>query len=222
MESTVPTFEEWVAHCFDHPVGGPEWYFEIDAPVCEPPNSTLLEYLTRLFSAPIEHIGHYSDAQLNQGLWYMASASCSNTMFCLVDSEISESKRVACISAMSGLYKELFALRCTNTTSNGNSNAAEISELNGICYMWWDVMPIFGKPEEPARAGVDNAILELLESTLHSTSRACQESALHGLGHWAPYYPVRVESLIKSFLSSPSVIEPLRSYAVAASKGDVQ
>jgi hypothetical protein len=94
--------------------------------------------------------------------------------------------------------------------------------LNLVCYMWWDILPIAGNPDEPARREFDAAILQVLESTLHLDSLACQESALHGLGHWQMVYPERVGEIIDRFsMSHPHLPEKLQQYMMAAYTGYV-
>jgi hypothetical protein len=52
--------------------------------------------------------------------------------------------------------------------------------------------------------------------------RACSwrwaSSALHGLGHWANYYPEPVAAIIEAYLLNHA---PLRQYALAARSGAV-
>jgi hypothetical protein len=222
MESACPTYADWIAHCFDHPVSDPAWHFDVEAPSWAAPTCVTLEYLTRLFNTSIRSVGQFTDAQLNQGFWYLASPSCSDHMFTLVDTSLPEAGRVACLNSMKSLFGELFATRCTNALSNGRAWSKDLSELNAVCYMWWDIIPVYGRPDDPARRQLDAEVLAVLQCQLESTSLACQESALHGLGHWAVYYPQRVEAIIASYLQRQSQQSPLRHYAVAASAGDVQ
>lgn len=222
MNGPHTTFEAWLAHCFNHPVSDPAWHCDIDAPMCEPSPANAVEYLTRLFTKPLTFVGHFSDEQLNQGLWYLVSPSSSDTMFCLVDASVPEASRIACVKAMKRLYTELFASRCSDITSNGITHTGSVSALNSVCYMWWDILPIHGRPEQPDRAQFDEAILIVLEDTLSISSQACQESALHGLGHWALYYPTRVQAVIRKYLATSYVSPLLRNYAIAAEAGNVQ
>ena len=88
--------------------------------------------------------------------------------------------------------------------------------------MWWDIIPIYGKPDIPEWSELDQEILGVLESTLQLDSIACRESALHGLGHWQHYYPQRVGEIIDTFLMSNRVLrKELETYAVNAYTGYV-
>ena len=88
--------------------------------------------------------------------------------------------------------------------------------------MWWDLIPITGRPNDPARSVLDQAILTVMESTLQLDSIACRESALHGLGHWQHEYPERVGEIIDRFsMTEPALPERLRSYMINAYVGYV-
>jgi hypothetical protein len=88
--------------------------------------------------------------------------------------------------------------------------------------MWWDITPLGGYPDEPARKEMDHAILQVMDATLHLDSIACQESALHGLGHWHLHYPGQVEEIIQGFYQQNKILpEKLRTYALSALNGCV-
>jgi hypothetical protein len=54
-------------------------------------------------------------------------------------------------------------------------------------------------------------------------SVACQESALHGLGHWQRHYPTFVREAIDEFLTTrKNMRRELREYAQCARHGCVQ
>jgi len=89
--------------------------------------------------------------------------------------------------------------------------------------MWWDSFPIAGAPDDPTRTEVDEAFLEVMDRLLDLPSEACQESALHGLGHWHLEYPKQVEAIIGSFLDRHPVLRSeLKEYALDAREGLVQ
>ena len=219
---TQLTFEEWLAHVFDHPVraSGQEWYWEPDADWWDGSPTDTVRFLTQAFEHAAELFQPYSDAQLNQGLWYVASNACSNHMFALLDNVMPWVARQRCIRSMHNLFEECFARRCTPHLSHLDEPGA--SPLNLICYMWWDVLPIGVQPDDPKRSDLDREILAVMESTLQLNSIPCQESALHGLGHWQVYYPQRVAEIVDSFLQRRQEMrEELRMYAMNASRGCV-
>ena len=212
-------FEAWVAHCFDHPAEGPEWYFDLESDVWDAPSALTLEHLTRLFEDPAPPLAGYSDAQVNQGLWYIVSNACSNHMFALSAAEVPVPERQRCMAAISGLYTRLFAVRCSPELSHGNKSSAQ-SPLNLVCYMFWDLLP-YGPAAAPAQKPIDEAALAVMRGALALPSLACQESALHGLGHWACGYPDEVARAIDAYLASAAADPRLRSYAQSARTGCV-
>jgi hypothetical protein len=218
--SIVPTFPEWVRHIFDHRVGKPEWYWALEADTAEPPAQTSVVYLTRLFTDPEPILAPYTDAQLNQGLWYLVSNSCSNYMFTLLEPEVAWPERRAGLRAITNLFARLLANRCSPHLSHLDERGA--NPLNSACYMWWDLFPTRGHPENPTHALVDGELLVVMQRVLALDALACQESALHGLGHWHLRYPAEVEGAIDVFLESEPPLDPrLRQYAFSARRGCV-
>ena len=216
------TFEEWLRHVFDHPVSdlNNAWYWDIDRDWWEEDSATTLEFMTRLFEHAAELLQPYSDAQLNQGLWFLASNACSSHMFALMNESLPWSARRRCILSIHQLYEQCFARRCSSHLSHIDEPGA--NPLNMVCYMWWDIIPLYGKPDDPAHSEMDEAILQVMESTLQLDSIACRESALHGLGHWQHAYPERVGQIIDRFsMRQPDLPEKLRTYMQNAYVGYV-
>ncbi len=62
----------------------------------------------------------------------------------------------------------------------------------------------------------------VMQRVLALDALACQESALHGLGHWHLRYPAEVEGAIDAFLERRPQLDPrLRQYAFSARRGCV-
>jgi hypothetical protein len=216
------TFEEWVIFAFDHPVDNSrlEWYWDLDADWWDGPAALTVEYLTRAFENPESVFAPYSDSQLNQALWYLVSNACSNHMFTLMDVAVPWPARERCIHSFQSLYQDCFAKRCTPHLSHLDEPGA--GPLNSVCYMWWDIIPVAGQPADPESKEMDQAILQVMNAALRLDSIACQESALHGLGHWHLNYPRQVEELIQGFLQRNKVLpENLQKYALSALSGCV-
>lgn len=216
------TFEEWLIYVFDRPVDDSrlEWYWDSGADWWHGSNTQIIDFVTRAFENAEVLFEPYSDAQLKQGLWFIASNGCSDYMFALLDPGVPWSARQRCVRSMHNLFEECFAKRCTPHLSHMDEPGA--SPLNAVCYMWWDILPIAAQPNDSGQTGLDREILAVMESTLRLDSVACQESALHGLGHWQPYYPQRVGAIVDTFLRSQNNLrEELRTYAVSASRGCV-
>jgi len=218
------SFEEWLLYVFDHPVDEMKnaWYWDMDREwwdEAENPAETV-QFLTQTFENAGVLLEPYSDAQLNQGLWFLVSNACSNHMFALMDESVSWPERQRCISSIHQLYEQCFAKRCSSHLSHVDEPGA--NPLNLVCYMWWDLMPISGMPDNPTHREMDEAILQVMDSTLQLDSIPCRESALHGLGHWQPQYPERVGKIIDKFsMSQPELPAKLRAYMINAYTGYV-
>ena len=217
------TFEEWVKHVFDHPVEDHRnaWYWDMDRDQWQEDSAETVQYLTRAFENAAVVLEPYTDAQLNQGLWFLASNACSSHMFALMNESIPWSARKRCIGSFHQLYEQCFARRCSPHLSHVDEPGA--NPLNMVCYMWWDINPIYARPDDPAQRDLAEAVLQVMDSTLQLDSIACRESALHGLGHWQHAYPGRVGEIIDRFsMTRPELPEKLRSYMTAAYTGYVQ
>src|SRR5947209_3269992 len=94
--SDTLSFGDWVRHVFDHPVTNPAWHWDIEADTPEPPAPKIVEYLKRLFENPEPVLAAYSDAQLNQGFWFLVDSSCSNHMFALIEPDVPWNERQEC------------------------------------------------------------------------------------------------------------------------------
>jgi hypothetical protein len=256
----LATFDGWVRWVFDHPVADHEWYWDdkewpdannewpYKSGIALPAAASVLQHMTQLFESPTRLIGEYSLAQLNQGLWFIASGMW-RPMTTIADADLPLADRQRCVRSFESLYRLLFAAHCDDRLSHGVSETS--NPLNTVCYMWWDLLP-YGDfvrlVDDEGRDGdwrdledldslhekVDDAELASLrpihETMLDTMSRilqhdhiACREGALHGLGHFHEHYPVEVEKIIRTFLQESHVPDSvLRAYAEAAAKGAVQ
>ena len=117
-------------------------------------------------------------------------------------------------------FEQLFAQRCSNHLSHLDEPGAD--PLNEVCYMWWDLFPTWGEPEMPDCTERDREVLQVMVGALSLESVACQESVLHGLGHWYTNYPEFVERAIRQYLQVNGPLRPeLRKYAHGACQGNV-
>ena len=158
----------------------------------------------------------FSDAQVNEGIWELTS-----DLHALVSGEVPADIRLRSIRSIATLYRDCFATRCTPTLSHLDEDG---SELNPICYMFWDTNHplgyLGGVPESDPVVG---AVFGVLSDTLSIRHPACQEAALHGLGHLTATFPERVDHTIAAFLKSHKPRNPdLLAYARAARTGEVQ
>jgi hypothetical protein len=212
-----------------------KWWWQDDAPhLDELTPLQAVTYITRTFNE-IEQVAQpYTDAQLEQGLNYLTSSACSNYMHALTDPLLPVQNRVAAVQSFATVYEKLYAVRCDRKLGS-QMTAPSDNPLNMSCYMWWDVICLYPAhpnqlPEESGFPSEHQAMLSLVAPCFDVMGRtlaldhiACQEAALHGLGHWQHAYPQHVAAMIDAFLDANPNLEPdLRAYAEAARVGMVQ
>src|ERR1043166_939630 len=213
------SFDEWVRHMFDHPVADPAWHWDADADCAQVEPARVIIYATHLFERAAELLAPYSDAQANQGLWFLISES-SSPLYALTEPSIPLEQRVHCIRSISTVFERCFVSRCTAHLSHLDEPG--VGALNSVCYMWWDIFPLCGEPKDTVRREIDEACLSVMETTLQLPSIACQESALHGLAHWGLSYEDRCQSIIAAFMQRHEDLRrELREYATRAKETNV-
>ncbi|MEM9951832.1 MAG: hypothetical protein AAF846_09545 [Chloroflexota bacterium] len=193
------------------------WYFDIDAPYLQPEPNTLVAYLKRAFTEIDTIAQSYSDAQMNQGINYVINNACSDFIFCLVDDSVPLSQRLKAVEAMANVYEKLYAVKCSNQPLPDYSPDA--NPLDHTCYMWWDIIPFYGKSGNVSYEQLDQSILQVMQRTLQLDNYLCQRGALHGLGHWKHAYPEQVEAIIDAFLERDNLHEATIQYAKVARTG---
>ncbi len=214
------SFEEWIEHVFSHEVRlhGNAWFFDIDAPWIDPPPGQEVAYVTQLFRDPEKPLGGFSDAQIAQGLTYLISTSASGDRGWFYDRKIVASARIDFLRSNVDLFAKLFAPRCEPRLGHLSEEADQ--PLNVRCYMWWDDFPCIALNDDPDRDSIQAASLQAMREILAFDSVACQESALHGLGHAARSFPREVQGTIDSYLAKGAPGRPeLVAYAHAARSG---
>jgi hypothetical protein len=85
---------------------------------------------------------------------------------------------------------------------------------------WWDEFPCLALPGDPHEGALHDAALRTMAGILALPSLACQESALHGLGHWQRGHPQQVTRILDAFLQGVPALDPrLAAYARSARCG---
>lgn len=222
-------FEEWVKYVFNRREAKKHWYWNETTPpkflslkYAQP--RQVLEYITRLFTNADAILKPYSNWQIADGLTYIANEAFATPIRIAFNptEKVEKQAQLACIQSMYSLFEQVFARRCDDFLCYMDMVGVS-SRINGVCYMWWDVLPIHGHPEQSAYAEYDQAHLEVMHKTLQLKSMACRESALHGLGHWHHNYRSQVETIVQQFLdANPDLDADLRQYAMNAKYGRVQ
>jgi len=217
------SFEDWIVFIFDHPILDLQWWWQ-DWPSehfwfwdDEADRSLTLSHLTRLFGNPSFLMDRFTRAQIDQGLNYIVSNSCSNHMYVLTDEGLPLQDRIACFQAMSSLYKNLFAPVYGNDISHLARREDPEGEPTFSCHMWWDVMPFHAKVGlKVGQDEMNTAALEVMRYALNLSSEACQESGIHGLGDWVVFVPELVEPILVEYIVREDINSALRAYAMDA------
>jgi hypothetical protein len=216
------SYPDWLNYVFDHAVPFDEevWHHEAEADWWQPSAALAVDYLARLFENPEGLVDAFSDSQIAQGLQYLIDNGAGGYCRFLTDGSVPIESRAACIEAFSTLFARLFQPRCEPVLSHLDEAGA--NALSGICYMWWDIIPFAAgsKPRQPDP--IHEACLAEMRETLRLPNPACQESALHGLSHWAQAYPEFTAATIDAYLAANPKLRPeLARYAEAARSGCV-
>jgi hypothetical protein len=221
MRLTDLSFEGWLEHAFGHEVRfhASPWYFDPDCDGWAPEPATALAYLTRLFEDPEPALRWFADSQIAQGLTYLLCTSASGDNGWFYATEVPLAQRLRCVDAIGTFFARLFAPRCTPHLSHLSETNA--GPLNGVCYMWWDEFPCLALPDDPHHDTLHATALRTMDHILALPSQACQESALHGLGHWQRRHSA-VTGIIDRFIDNNPALDPrLTSYARSARCGCV-
>lgn len=154
-----------------------------------------LSFFSELFEFPSHVLAAYSADQVGQGLAYLVSGTYQTHPHVLLDRRLSTQVQQATILNIINVFREVFAIKTEQT----HPEYAQSRSLDHICYVWWDVFPTEGAPDERL-ADHFELFLSVMEQTLYINSLACVESALHGLNHWVKHREKRVHTIIDTFL----------------------
>ncbi|MBM3482726.1 MAG: hypothetical protein FJX66_05450 [Alphaproteobacteria bacterium] len=218
------SFDAWVEHSFGHevPLHGPAWHFDLDSVLWQGEPAETVAHITRLFEDPEPALAYFSDAQIAQGLDYIINNAAGDLLASIREPALPLEARLRCARSISTVYDRLFAPRCTPHLSHLNKGDMAVGPLNGVCYMWWDTVPGLATPDDPNHKAMDDAMLDVMRHALTLDSIACQESALHGLGHWAFHHKAAVAPIVDAYLKArPGLSPELIAYAKAAKSGCV-
>lgn len=202
-------FEDWVAAVFDDSVEDPF-----------PPPAEDLAHLTRLFGDPGAALEGLTDEEIGIGLWSVLDSGGAGTALALGDGSLPLEERIACIRLIPGVYRDLFVPRCEERLGHVGE---QVGRLEMICYMFWDVAVIGGAPGTREGNLIEDAALDVLERIARMPHAACQESAIHGLGHRVRRHPERGPQALERWLRLDVARDPrLLDYARYARSGCIQ
>ncbi|HAH09004.1 MAG TPA: hypothetical protein DCL54_06055 [Alphaproteobacteria bacterium] len=207
-----PRYGDWLGYLFDRPVTERAWYLERYVPFQAPPEE-LADLVIHTFKAARQDLARFSDDQIAQGLNHIVNGSCGNIVHALTTKPLPKERRADVVMAIADLYRGCFDPRCApvlgyNDQTGGNG-------LNATCYMFWDVSPFAAASPGP--------LLDVLQSALTLSNPACQESALHGLGHHVQTgaQSERAAAIIEAYLRKGAHSPELAHYARLAQSGTI-
>jgi hypothetical protein len=214
-------YEDWLEHAFGREVRIQQapWYFDPDHDWWDPAPAQAIAYLTRLFEKPTPALEAFADRQIAQGLTYLVNTMASGDNGWFYSVEVPVIQRIRAVEAIVPFFDGLFRPRCTPHLSHLSQDGGP---LNGVCYMWWDVFPSLALADDPHLPALHDTALRTMENILRLDSLPCQESALHGLGHWQAAHQEKVVAIVDRFCESHAGIDRrLLAYAESARSGCV-
>ncbi len=213
-------FERWLDLAFTRPEQ--DWTEDEIAFVHRMEPADQVACLERVFVDADEAFALLTDEEINRGLWAVIGSGV-DYMRVLLGPPVPWGERERVIETIPSFFSNFMTKRCDEHLSHRDRGTQGGRPLNSICYMWWDCMPTWGSDEGAESAQVHRALLACMERILAIPHVACQESALHGLGHWFGQYPNEVTRIVDGYLArNPDLPEPLKNYALSARCGCVQ
>lgn len=218
---TDPDYQTWLDHLFGHPDDEPEWYFAEGFEFVPIGPQTLTAHVLRLFQAPALLMTGYSDQQIASGLRYLIDNACGGDIRLFSHASVPQADRLELAALIDRVYSQIFAARCAPRLGHLSEETAQ--PLNMLCYMWWDAIVLDATGDPHLDREFFAALIEAMGRTLAIPHPACQEGALHGLGHWGEHAPARAQALIDAYLAENRAARPeLVTYARAARGGCIQ
>ena len=177
-----------------------------------------LRLVTQIFLNCGTWLAPFTDQQVADGLVFIGGAGESDWMYYVYDPATDRQARYDCIRSIETLYRDCFARRCPDRELSDDNS------LGSVCFMWWDRFPSGGisAQSDVERPAVDEELIGVMARALQIEHAACQQSALHGLGHWYGANEARVEAIIDQWLANHQHLSAkLTQYAREARSGNV-
>ncbi len=214
------TFERWLDLAFTRPVH--DWSDEEIAFVDQMDSADQVACVERILTDPGKAFGAVTDEEINRGLWSVIGADV-DYMRALLEPPVPWPQRKRVIELIPPFFSDFMTSRCDEHLSHQDRNEQGGRPLNSICYMWWDCMPTWGSDEGGKSTEMHHTLIACMEQILAIPHMACQESALHGLGHWSGQYPDEVARIVDAYLvRNPNLPDGLKNYALSARCGCLQ
>ena len=205
---TIPTYDDWLE---DAVTGGDAGIYVDDA-------STVNVYAIRFNRDIASIVAAYGEEQINKAIWHIYGAT-SGYMWDAMDKSLN-TRRVEFMTSVKDLYTNGFARFCSPYFGHLDRGPKNARPMNSACYMLWDMdgieCPAINGDTELLAASVD-----VLTHALGLDNLACNESALHGLGHLATMFAAKTSPPINAFLRRKNLPVELRDYALNAKAGSI-
>lgn len=209
------TYETWRHELFNQDPGLKPQDFEMSPEFDALPGDKVFDYINRALADSRIHVD-YSQDQMGNAIDYIFAPFHSGYPL-LYEKIGDEKKRLEGILNLKKLYQNYFNRYClAPVTDIGNDKGN--GTFGYICHMFWDGFPIHPSSSKKQDLQAAQAVLEF---AVRSPNDNVIVSALHGLGHWAPY---RKEALtaIQNWLKSPTTRNKVvLDYAKAAQAGRI-
>lgn len=204
------TFDEWFAEVFQvsasvpedfqhHNCGGPDSFLHSQPAIA-------VGYVIDLFENAERHMAELTDAHAAEGLSYLANSRDAGHIRAIRD--VPSDLAVRCIESIGALFEQFFSKRCREYLGRMDEVG---SALDGICYMWWDVFPIW--PHDNELHFLPTVLFEAMRRSLQTDSLTCQESALLGLLQYGRFFPSHARALVVDYIEQLPASHPLQSDA---------
>lgn len=210
---------EFTQYLYERPVDGGEWYFCDGHEDPDLEKNQLVKLASLAFMGVAKAASKFDERQVCMGLHYLINPSCGPIPYLYLDTSIDFAIRSKAIVSMRDVFRDLFANISGGYGLYRVNGGAPLS-YRETCYMWWDMFPRHGVPSRADMEETDAVISQTIGSILEIDNLACQESALHGLGHWFSSRPDEVVKTIESFLPHSPI--DLKGYAIDAMQGRIQ
>ena len=204
----VPSFDEWLEDALTDGKAGSY----VDDSV------TVNGYAMRFNLEIADIVSQHGEDRVNKAIWYIYG-SASGYMWDAMEKSLGP-KRGQFMESVNQLYANGFVQFCSNYYGHLDSGPENARPLNSACYMLWDMDGL----ECPAINGDTDLLtlsIDVLSNALRIDSIACNESALHGLGHLATSHRALTSPPINEFLRRRNLPPEIREYAEAAKAGYV-